>query len=252
MPIYCALFVQAATGKYGKNGLIRGATPKGQIVRQTILAGVNRSLPKCCGTALLALCCLLATPERQTARAAQPDIVLSSSPAMFELSATPNTVPPAPTAAPISPSAAAAVSQVVFGIISYTRWPVDPPELQLCIVPPSGYADALVQAAGRTQGRPVQVRRVDGPDDPALVTNCDVIYIGAVSDSERARIMARLQGHPALTISEHDDECAVGSVFCLAIRDAQVSFKVNLDSLARSGVRVHPSVLQLAHGKAAR
>lgn len=171
---------------------------------------------------------------------------------MVELSATPNSASPASTAAPVSQAAASAVAQVVFGIISYTRWPVDPAELQLCIVPPTGYADALTQAAGRMQGRPVQVRRMDGPDDPALVANCDVIYIGNVSDSERARIIARLPGHPALTISEHDDECAVGSVFCLAIHDAQVSFKVNLDSLARSGVRVHPSVLQLAHGKAAR
>jgi hypothetical protein len=140
---------------------------------------------------------------------------------------------------------------VVFGIISYTRWPRDPTELHLCIVQPSNYADALAQTAGRSLARPVQVQRLT-PDDPALGTTCDVVYIGVVSDDERTRVLARLAGHPVLTISEHDDECAVGSVFCLAIRDAQVSFKVNLDSLARSGVRVHPSVLQLAHGKAAR
>jgi len=41
-------------------------------------------------------------------------------------------------------------------------------------------------------------------------------------------------------------------VFCLNIRGARISFKVNLDSLARSGVRVNPSVLQLAGNKAVR
>jgi hypothetical protein len=222
-------------------------------VRQNILAGVNGSLSRCYGTALLALCCLVATPERQAAHAAGTDTVLSSPPTMSQ-SATPNTAlaTSTPATASVSTSTGAAVSQVVFGIISYTRWPLDPPELQLCIVPPSSYTDALTQAAAKTQGHPVQVRLMSGPDDAALSTNCDIVYFGAVSDSERARVLAHLPGHPALTISEHDDECEVGSVFCLAIHDTQVSFKVNLDSLARSGVRVHPSVLQLARGKAAR
>jgi hypothetical protein len=44
-------------------------------------------------------------------------------------------------------------------------------------------------------------------------------------------------------------ECAVGSAFCLQISNDQAGFKVNLDSLARSGVRVHPNVLQLARKK---
>jgi hypothetical protein len=139
----------------------------------------------------------------------------------------------------------------VFGIISYTHWPVELAQLHLCIVPPSNYADALALTAAQSRGRPVQVQRVT-PDDPALGTICDVVYIGQVGDEDRARVFTHLAGHPALTIIEHDDECAVGSVFCLTIHDAQVSFKVNLDSLARSGVRVNPSVLQLARGKAGR
>jgi hypothetical protein len=37
----------------------------------------------------------------------------------------------------------------------------------------------------------------------------------------------------------------------LRVSDEQVSFEVNLDSVARSGVRIHPSVLQLSRRRAA-
>jgi YfiR/HmsC-like len=239
-------------------------------VRQNVRASVNRSLFRRCRHLLLALGCLI-TVQGHAAPAAGPGTPSGSLPA--SASQTPAGAPAEPAAVPsgdahtilssssvmleasASPSTnaatSAAVAQVVFGIISYTRWPADPAELHLCVVPPSNYTGALIQGAAHAPGRPVQVQRV-APDDPALGTTCDVVYIGAVNDDERARVFARLPGRAALTISEHDDECAVGSVFCLAIHDAQVSFKVNLDSLARSGVRVHPSVLQLAHGKASR
>jgi hypothetical protein len=240
-------------------------------VRQNVLARVNRSLSGRCGNTLLALACLIATQvcaqtegggAQASSQAPVPGAVASSATSASPVSSNPS-IPstsqvPASTgaapSAPLAPSVSAtsmAVTQAVFGIISYTRWPGDPADVHLCIVPPSSYADALTQAAAHAPGRPVIVRRV-APSDPALGSSCDVVYIGAVSDDERMRVLAWLPGHPALTISEHDEECAVGSVFCLSIRDAQVSFKVNLDSLARSGVRVHPSVLQLAHGKAPR
>jgi YfiR/HmsC-like len=231
-------------------------------VRQNVLARVNRSLSRRCGNTLLALACLIATQvsaqtERVSAQSAPQAPVAGAVASSARLATSASSIPPtsqAPASTGTASSGATtptAVAQVVFGIISYTRWPTDPTEVHLCIVPPSSYADALTQAAVHAPGRPVQVQRVT-PDDPALGATCDVVYIGAVSDEARTRVMAHLPGHPALTISEHDEECAVGSVFCLAIRDAQVSFKVNLDSLARSGVRVHPSVLQLAHGKASR
>ena len=88
-------------------------------------------------------------------------------------------------------------------------------------------------------------------DNPAIVTECDAVYIGKLTADERSRLFASLTGHPVLSISEGDDQCTVGSLFCLRVGDEQVSFEVNLDSVARSGVRIHPSVLQLSRRKSA-
>ncbi|MEX3775362.1 YfiR family protein [Pseudomonas sp. MYb118] len=145
---------------------------------------------------------------------------------------------------------AQAVTQVVLGILSYARWPVEPTQLRLCIVGPTEYTDDLVKGTTQATGRPVTVRRLLA-DNASIVTECDALYIGKLTGDERSRLFTALTGRPVLSISESDDPCTVGSLFCLRVGDEQVSFEVNLDSVARSGVRIHPSVLQLSRRRAA-
>lgn len=145
---------------------------------------------------------------------------------------------------------AKSVTQVVLGILSYARWPVEPAQLRLCIVGPTEYTDDLVKGTTQATGRPVTVRRLLA-DNPTIAGECDAVYIGKLTSEERSRLYASLAGRPVLSISEGDDPCTVGSLFCLRVSDEQVSFEVNLDSVARSGVRIHPSVLQLSRRKPA-
>ncbi|AUO44625.1 YfiR family protein [Pseudomonas ogarae] len=143
-----------------------------------------------------------------------------------------------------------AVTQVVLGILSYARWPVEPTQLQLCIVGPTQYTDDLVKGTTQATGRPVNVQRLLA-DHPGIATDCNAVYIGRLTNDEHTRLLASLIGKPVLSISEGGDQCTVGSLFCLRVGDEQVSFEVNLDSVARSGVRIHPSVLQLSRRRPA-
>jgi len=145
---------------------------------------------------------------------------------------------------------AEAVTQVVLGILSYARWPVEPTQLQLCIVGPTQYTDDLVKGTTQATGRPVTVQRLLA-DHPNIATECNAVYVGRLTNDEHTRLFASLIGKPVLSISEGGDQCTVGSLFCLRVGDEQVSFEVNLDSVARSGVRIHPSVLQLSRRRSA-
>ncbi|ATE79814.1 MULTISPECIES: YfiR family protein [Pseudomonas] len=145
---------------------------------------------------------------------------------------------------------ARSVTQVVLGILSYARWPVEPQQLRLCVVGPTEYTDDLVKGTTQATGRPVTVRRLLA-DNPVIASECDAVYIGKLTGDERSRLFASLTGRPVVSISEGGDQCTVGSLFCLRVGDEQVSFEVNLDSVARSGVRIHPSVLQLSRRKPA-
>ncbi|MGY2275618.1 MULTISPECIES: YfiR family protein [Pseudomonas] len=155
----------------------------------------------------------------------------------------------APDPAGLAAQRAQAVTQVVLGILSYARWPVEPAQLRLCIVGPTQYTDDLIKGTTQATGRPVVVQRLLA-SHPDIVNACDAVYIGKLSADERSQLFTSLIGHPVLSISEGGDQCTVGSLFCLRVSDEQVSFEVNLDSVARSGVRIHPSVLQLSRRRA--
>ena len=154
-----------------------------------------------------------------------------------------------PEATNMAEQRAKAVTQVVLGILSYARWPVEPTQLQLCVVGPTQYTDDLLKGVTQSSGRPVHVRRVLA-NNPAITSDCNALYVGTLSDAERSQLFASLSGKAVLSISEQGDQCTVGSLFCLRVGDEQVAFEVNLDSVARSGVRIHPSVLQLSRRKA--
>ncbi len=154
------------------------------------------------------------------------------------------------TTASLAEQRARAVTEVVLGILSYARWPVEPAQLRLCVIGPTEYTDDLLKGTTQATGRPVTVQRLLA-DNPSIADECDAAYIGKLTGEERSRLYAALTGRPVLSISESDDQCTVGSLFCLRVSDEQVSFEVNLDSVARSGVRIHPSVLQLSRRKSA-
>ena len=135
------------------------------------------------------------------------------------------------------------------GIVSYSRWPVDLPQLRLCVIGPTDYADDLLAVAGQASGRTITARRLPPGGSPG--EGCDIVYLGRIGDAERRQLFSHLAGHPVLSISEQDETCSVGSMFCLDVHGTQVSFQINLDSVARSGVRVSPKVLQLGRRKEA-
>lgn len=139
---------------------------------------------------------------------------------------------------------ASKVANVVYGILGYTRWPQQPDILRLCVIAPTEYADRLWQDHPREVRHPVQATRLLA-SSPLLETECEAIYLGILPDEQRLALFARLVGKPILTISETTRECSEGSLFCLGIADERVAFKVNLDNVARSGLRIHPNVLQL-------
>ncbi|WP_396332865.1 YfiR family protein [Burkholderia anthina] len=153
-------------------------------------------------------------------------------------------VPPVSPANPAISSHDSAVRQVVLGIVSFTRWPTTPVRLHLCVTGKPDYAGGLTDPlqAGSTV---LDVQRVRF-DDPALGIACDVVYLGTLDNDERARVRTALAGHPVLTIAEHDMSCTAGAMFCLTVEGERVTFDINLDAVARSGVRVHPNVLNLA------
>lgn len=170
-----------------------------------------------------------------------------SAPPAMTASVSPSSSPANEPAAPATPAALrdANVRQVVLGIISYTRWPASPAKVRLCVVGATDYAHDLLSAPLPSLGLPVEAMRVS-PGDAAQGGACEAIYVGTLDEASRRQLYAGIGGRPVLTISERNDSCTLGAMFCLNVDPERVTFDINLDTVARSGVRIHPNVLKLA------
>lgn len=145
---------------------------------------------------------------------------------------------------PLMPQRTAAVTDVVLGILSYTRWKDEPGPIDFCVTAPTEYADTLLHQPLDILGQSLIPQRIEW-DASDIALRCQVIYIGVMEESDYLSLSQRISGYPILTITERDERCSVGSMFCLLVSNLEVRFLVNLDSIARSGVRVHPHVLKL-------
>ena len=189
--------------------------------------------------AFLALLALLVAVHRPLpAQASAPAAASAPTPA------------PAPSSSPALPvSRPDAVARVVMSLLSYARWPGERETVRLCVDSSARYAGKLMEGGTLSTGRLVETRRVDALPE-SLVSECDALYLGAMNDARRRALTAYFVGKPVLVMTEEDFECEGGSMFCLSIREHQVSFRINLDAIARSGIHVHPGVLQLGRRKA--
>ncbi|WP_244175477.1 YfiR family protein [Xenorhabdus vietnamensis] len=137
------------------------------------------------------------------------------------------------------------VARVVSGILSYAHWPATSDPLRLCLVPPSNYISVLTHTNMISDHTELQVETLTFNVEQ-LIEKCDAIYYGQIEPQLQQQVANRQNGKPLLTISENNPNCEIGSAFCLNINNTQATFSLNLDILTRSGVRVHPNVLQLA------
>ncbi|WP_245587209.1 YfiR family protein [Comamonas composti] len=146
---------------------------------------------------------------------------------------------------------AVAVTRTVLGIVGYTRWPAGPASVRICVLGEPEHAEDLLQNGNQMVGsQQVQVHRVALDDEKAL-NGCEGIYAGPLEEGVWHGLMRQFAGRSVLTISERGELCRIGAMFCLRHRGDGAGFEVNLDSVARSGLRVNPKVLQLARHKTA-
>jgi hypothetical protein len=151
-----------------------------------------------------------------------------------------------PVAAAAEPAKAESVASLVGGIISYSRWPTPPRPVRLCLAGSTRHA-LRISDAQRTAGQSLMIRAVAAGATPA---GCDVLYLGTMRVAARAKMLAATRGKPVVSIIEDDLHCRTGAMFCLI--PARGTFRLNLDAVSRSQVRIDPRVLRIASGEEER
>jgi len=148
------------------------------------------------------------------------------------------------------------LSDVVVGIVHYTRWPGAEAGVRLCVSDEyAGVAEAIArrfEEASPDKGRVLlAIRRFDMNTMQSLL-DCQVIYFGDVPAKVWRPLLPELVKHPILTIGHGEDFCSFGGLFCLESTESSLRLRANLDSIALTGLRVNPQLLRLAQRESTR
>ncbi len=141
---------------------------------------------------------------------------------------------------------AGAVARTVKAIVDYTRWPQKKELLVLCVAGNARHASQL--GSWRTAvGQEVQRSNVAA--QASAVGGCDIVYIGSVPLQAQRSLSAAVRGKGVLTIAESNPGNASEAMFAFDYQPQSLSFRLNIDAVSRSGLRVDPRVLRIAKAR---
>lgn len=138
------------------------------------------------------------------------------------------------------------VARMVGAIVAYSRWPESGPVLDICLAGRATYAARLKDMV-LSNGVLARVTDLAGGVIPAT-GGCDLLYIGAMDPAALRLLLASAYSRPVLTMAEDDPDCRGGTMVCLLFQPGTLSFRLNIDAVSRSTVRIDPRVLRLSKG----
>lgn len=136
---------------------------------------------------------------------------------------------------------------LVLRLAKYVTWPAtrDPatdPPLTVCVVGQDPIGGSLRSLA--TDPARVEVRRMAG--DAGDLLRCHVVVFASETDVDVNYALARLAGHPVLTIGGSERFARGGGVLALVNRDGRIAFVVNNDAAKRARLAISSRLLQIA------
>lgn len=140
---------------------------------------------------------------------------------------------------------AGAAARTVRAIIEYTRWPTRSDPVVICVAGRALYAGQL-DAIRLSDGR--RTDRRDVAADPGALAGCHVLYLGQLPIARQRQLTAAVRGRQVLTIAEADPTNASEAMIAFTYKPTALSFRLNIDAVSRSGLKVDPRVLRVAQG----
>ncbi|TCM63280.1 uncharacterized protein DUF4154 [Acinetobacter calcoaceticus] len=131
-----------------------------------------------------------------------------------------------------------------FSILSYAQWNPATSIPTLCVIDNADLAEQFKNVTAQQRYK-YQIQSINL--NHLVKTSCQAIFFSTFTPQQEQNILNKQLHTPILSFSSNNTECEVGSTFCLYKKKQLTSFKVNLDSLAQSKVRVDPRVLLLAN-----
>jgi len=153
---------------------------------------------------------------------------------------------PAPASAVQVVDEAVLKATYLYKFAQFVEWPDPPPaEASLCIAGSREFIRHVEQTlrAKSLAGRPVVVRRVDGPEEAAA---CRLFFVAQASRQRVDRWLEAVGTRPILTIGEQQGFAARGGMINLTREGKKLRFEINQAAVERAGLRVSSQLMKIA------
>lgn len=136
--------------------------------------------------------------------------------------------------------------QTVYGlslaILSYSKW--DNVQRPILCVIDNSYATTQFRNLNDQLEYDFRIKAVSA--STFLHTDCHAAFFSTTPVYEQQQLISKYHLESLLSISNNNPNCEIGTIFCIYTEKQKVSFKVNLDTLGHSKIRIDPRVLLLA------
>jgi len=132
----------------------------------------------------------------------------------------------------------------------FVEWPVQvlqkfPDRFYICIVGQDPFGDKL-DAIIRTQKIKERIPEVLRLGWTSSVDNCQIAYVGHVSDKQIQEILSRVKGKPVLTVGETSNFLKSGGMIQFQPSGERIHLSINLKSAKGSGLIISSKLLSIA------
>jgi hypothetical protein len=138
----------------------------------------------------------------------------------------------------------------LFQLAQYVQWPRDTfagdaAPIRFCVVGQDALAPTLetIVQGKRIQGRPILVANLD---HPAVLTSCQVAYVGYRREQQLRELLTRWPYPPTLLVGESSRFAELGGIVNLILRDGRVSFEINTAAAERARLELRSQLLRFA------
>ena len=137
----------------------------------------------------------------------------------------------------------------IYNFARFTEWPeqafgTSATPIRLCLLGGNPFGRAIDSLAGKKIGeREVAVSQVLWAEQAA---DCHLLFISEAAAGHMPEILPLVEGKPVLTIGDTPDVVGAGAIIGLQIVDKKIRFRVNLDNVERSGLKLSSRLLNLA------
>jgi hypothetical protein len=137
---------------------------------------------------------------------------------------------------------------ISLNLARFTEWPVDALEadsltVNLCVFGNKNMRQAFAQMEKKPLGkRSLHVIQMHAP---VHLEQCNMVYVSELEEIALMQVLTLVEGRPMLSIGERDDFLKRGGLVNLAMKDGKIQIQVNLDAVARSGIKISSRVLAL-------